>query len=171
MHLVSFYIDSAERTCRTKVLASSAAYADLGVDYRNAENLTLIYWLTLCINPFAFLIHLVRFVNRHHLDSPTWAFACTVTAGLTVSYRYAVLLHPNGMTYLNSGLFLNGDRTNGTCWAYLRASCAFWTAIALLIFHYRLKESVEREIWTQNAIRAVAYAELTTRAFSLQITC
>ena len=63
----------------------------------------------------------------------------------------------NGMTYLNSGLFLNGDRTNGTCWAYLRASCTLWAAIALLVFHNRLHESFQRCIECDR--RSDGYAE------------
>ena len=170
MHLVSFYIDSAERACRTKVLASTTADAYLGIHYRNAENLTLVYWLALSIHPFAILVHLIRLVDRHHLDSSAWTFTCTVATGLAVSKRYAVLLHPNGMTYLYGSLLLYGYRKNSTCRTNIRASRTLWTAIALFVFHNRLHESFQRCIWPQHTIRAVANAKLACCTMLLQVT-
>ena len=115
MHLVPFYVDSAEWTCRTKVFACTTADTDLRVHYWYAENLAFPYRLALCIYPFAFLVHLERLIERHHLDSASWTLACTVTASLAVSKWYAVLLHPNGMTYLNGSFLLNGYRKDRTC--------------------------------------------------------
>ena len=148
MHLMPFHIDSAEWSCRTKVLACATAYADFGIHHWYAESLTFPYWSALCIYPFAFLVHLERLVNRHHLDSTRRTFACTVTARLAVPKRYAVLLNPHRMTNLYCGLLFYGDRFDSTCRTNLRASSTLWSAEAFLIFHYRLQESVERYIRT-----------------------
>ena len=85
MHLMPFYVDSAEWSCRTKVFASATADADLCVHNWYAKNLTLIYRLALCIYPFTFLVHLERLIERHHLYSTCWAFACTIATSLAVS--------------------------------------------------------------------------------------
>ena len=88
MHLVSFYIDSRERTCGTQIFAGATAYAACIIDSRNVGR---------C---------LVVGVAGHHLNGTNRTMAGTVATLHTVGQWYTVLLDPYGMTNLRGGLQL-----------------------------------------------------------------
>ena len=88
MHLVSFYIDSRERTCGTQIFAGATAYAACIIDSRNVGR---------C---------LVVGVAGHHLDGANRTVAGTIAALYPVGQWNTVLLNPYGMTNLCGGLQL-----------------------------------------------------------------
>ena len=90
MHLVSFYIDSRERTCGTQIFAGTTAYTACLVDSRNVGR---------C---------LVVGVAGYHLDGADRTVAGAVAAFHTIGQRNTVFLDPYGMTYLGGCLQLMG---------------------------------------------------------------
>ena len=88
MHLVAFYVDGREGTCRTQVLAGTTAYATVFVDGRYVGR-CLVIW-----------------VAGHHLDGANRTVAGTVATLYTISQWYTVLLNPYSMTNLRGGLQL-----------------------------------------------------------------
>ena len=143
MHLTSLYINGAEWSCGAQILACSAADTHVIVDYRYAQYLTLIDFLTVGIRPVTFCIHLEALVDRHHLYGSCRAVACAVTAGDAVGHGQTVLLYPYGMTYLYGSLLLLCYGTDGTSGTDVSASCALGAAISFLVLHDGLHEVVE----------------------------
>ena len=90
------YINGAERTGRTQILASSASDASLGIDYGN---------------PVTFETVGILF---DHLNGAYGTMTSTVSATHTVGQHNAVFLNPDGMPYLNGRLISIRQRQNRT---------------------------------------------------------
>ena len=111
MHFISFNINSAERSGRAEVLAGTAADAFVLVHGRH--------------------LHLaVRSFIVYHLNGTSGAMTCAIAATDAVGQHHAVLLDPYGMTHMDAGLFLTGNRLDGTGRADLATTGAFGAAIA-----------------------------------------
>ena len=96
VHLMSFNVDCAERTCRTQVLASSAAYATLGVHSRYLRRIG------------------IGAVRRHHRYSTHRTVTGAVATLYAIGQWYAVLLYPHSMAYLYCRLVGSCDRLDGS---------------------------------------------------------
>ena len=94
VHLVSFHVDSGERTCWAEILAGTAAYA------------------ALCVNGWNLRKILVA-VRVNHLYGTCRTVARTVAARYLLLRRYAVLLYPDGMANLRRRLIGEGDELDG----------------------------------------------------------
>ena len=110
-----FYIDSTERTSRAKILACTTADAPLHIDYRNLRRILVFRYAW------------------HHLYGSCRAMACTITTLHAIRQWYAVFLYPHGMPYLNRRFIGLGYWPDSPCRTYLRAFCAFRSAIATLV--------------------------------------
>ena len=120
MSLVSFHINGAEGTCRTKVLACATSYAALGVDNRYIQLL------------------LATVFQGHHLYGSGGTMALAIATRLAVAYGDAVLPDPHGMTYLYGGFLLACNGSYGTCRTNVGTPGTFWAAISTLIGHLGL---------------------------------
>lgn len=81
MYFMTFYIDCAERTCRTQIFARTAADAPFFENGRNQQR---------C---------LVSCNAADHLYSSGRAVSRAVAAGYSVSIHYAVVINDYGMAY------------------------------------------------------------------------
>ena len=155
MVFVTFYIDSAERTCRTQVFASTATDTAFRIDNRDHYGLVL----------FA-----VTAVERNHLYSSDRTMSSTIPAIYSVGKRDAVLFHPYGVAYLYARFFGNGDGAYGSWRAYLRTLGTFGTAISAFVRHFGLHESHQTR-WPQDLIRTSRYAQLACRTMLGYVRC
>ena len=133
MVFVTFYIDSAERTCRTQVFASTATDTAFRIDNRDHYGLVLFA-------VFATSSMAVTAVERNHLYSSDRTMSSTIPAIYSIGKRDAVLFHPHGVAYLYARFFGNGDGAYGPCRAHLRTLGTFGTAVAALVGHFRLHQ-------------------------------
>ena len=150
---MAFYVDGAERACRTQVLTGSTSDALLGVYCRNLERFG------------------IRRVGRNHQNSSCGAMACTVSTCLFVGERDATFFHPYGMAYLDGRLFGFIYQVNGTCRTDFRTFRAFGAAITAFVRCGRLHERVKRRRRTEHFVGADRYAKLASGAMLLHITC
>ena len=109
MHFIPFNINRAEWAGGAEVLAGTAADALVLIDGG----------------------HLMAFVVNH-LDGSRGAMTGAVAARNAIGQNNAVVLHPNGMADMDSGLLLTGNGLDGTSGTNLAASRTFRTAIAAL---------------------------------------
>ena len=136
VNFVPFYINRAERTCRTQVFARSTSDALLGIYRRNLKRLR------------------VRRIGRYHCDGSCRTMAGTVPARLSVGERNATVFHPYGMTDLGGRLLCLVCQMNGIRGAYFRTFRTFGTTIATFVRHYGLHECIERSGRTEHFIGA-----------------
>ena len=115
MTLITLYINSAERTRRTQVLARTTTDAERIVYGRNKARLG------------------IGWIKRHHSDGLCGAVTLAVAAINIVGYNDTVLLHPYSVTNLNRRLFSNGNRLNRASGTHLRTLVTLGTAVALLV--------------------------------------
>ena len=108
MVFVTFYIDRAERTCRTQVFASTATDTAFRIDDRDHYGLVLFA-------VFATSSMAVTAVERNHLYSSDRTMSSTIPAIYSIGKRDAVLFHPHGVAYLYARFFGNGDGAYGPC--------------------------------------------------------
>ena len=142
MGFVTFYIDSAERTCRTQVFASTATDTAFRID--NRDHYGLVLFAVFTTSSMA-----VTAVERNHLYSSDRTMSSTIPAIYSVGKRDAVLFHPYGVAYLYARFFGNGDGAYGSCRAHLRTLGTFGTAISAFVRHFGLHESHQITRWPQ----------------------
>lgn len=108
MFLYSLYKNGTERTCRTYILASTAAHTTLGIHHRyfNSRLLLAIY----------------------HCDGTVGTMTGTVATRHPITRSNAVLCHPHCCAHLYGTLHFTGNRFYGTGGAYLRADVTGRTA-------------------------------------------
>ena len=148
MYLPSFYVDCAERPCRTEVFTGSAADAACFVYGRHHCFSVLAFAFPVALSvPFAVSMSValsasmtlaVAFVfadlaARYHDNGSGRAVACAVAAGYSVSERYAVFPDPYCMSYGYGRFFGWGYLQYRSCRAYFRAFHAFRTAVASFV--------------------------------------
>ena len=109
VHRITLHIDGAEGSCGAEVLAFAAAYTPFRIHHGHLHNPAVNLAL---YHPY-----------RTHR-----AMTRTGTAAVAVGERDAVLLHPHGVTDMESGLLFFGDSLDGTCRAHLAAAGAFGAA-------------------------------------------
>ena len=117
--------------------------------------------------------HLHRAVRTgvvHHLDGSRRAMASAVAARNAVGQDDAVFFHPYGVTSMDGGLFLTGNRLDGTGWTNLAAPCAFGATIAALERHDGLHKMLKIRRRTQHIVRATRNAELASSAMFLHVS-
>lgn len=98
MYFVSFNVDCGERSCRTQVLAGTAAYAPFLIDCRNHQRLRIIRILP------------------YHPDGSARAVTCAVAAADFVSIHDAVVKIYNCVSDLDGRLLLPCYRSDGSGW-------------------------------------------------------
>lgn len=144
MCFVSFYINGAEWTSRTEILALATANTFLNVHHRDAEEVvdsTPIQLIAVGIVPLSIIrILLDALVYRHHLNGLSRTMSSAASALLVLRSRQTVLLHPYSMSNLDGSLLLFGDRFDGTSRADIRTACTLRAAIAVVILHLWLQE-------------------------------
>lgn len=164
MVFVTFYIDRAERTCRTQVFASTATDTAFRIDDRDHYGLVLFA-------VFATSSMAVTAVERNHLYSSDRTMSSTIPAIYSIGKRDAVLFHPHGVAYLYARFFGNGDGAYGPCRAHLRALGTFGTAISAFVRHFGLHESHQITRWPQDLIGTSRYAQLACRTMLGDVRC
>ena len=109
--MISLYIDGAEWSGGTEVLAGAATDATAFVDggYHHGLSVVLVF---------------------HHLDSTGGAVASTVAAADAIGQHHAIVFYPNGMAYMDGSLLFLGDGFDGSAGTHLAATGAFGTAVA-----------------------------------------
>ena len=157
VNLMPHHIDGGERTCRTEILAGSAAYALLGVDGRYHKVLAVIALLA------AASVTVVP-LERHHLYGSGRTMPCAVAALLAVPHRDTVVHHPLRMADLGRGLLGLVNRAYGTGGADLRAFRTLRTAVTPLVGHLRLHHAHQVRSRTQHSVGTHRDAELTSGA-------
>ena len=153
MNFVTFYIDSAERTRRTKVFASTATDTTFGIDYRYLQGLRIVGIL------------------RNHLDSTSRTVTGTVAALLTIAIHDTVFCHPYCMTYLDSGLFFLCNRLDSTCRTYFRTLGTFRTTITTFVGCFRLHEVIQTTRRTEYLVRTCRDTQLASSTMLSQVLC
>ena len=136
MYLPSFYVDCAERPCRTEVFTGSAADAACFVYGRHHCFSVLAFPFPVAFAASMTLAVSVVFADlaaRYHDNGSGRAVACAVAAGYSVSERYAVFPDPYCMSYGYGRFFGWGYLQYRSCRAYFRAFHAFRTAVASFV--------------------------------------
>lgn len=140
-----FYINSTERTCRTKILTGSATDATLHVDSRDFRGLVIIR------------------IRRHHCNGSSRTMTGTVSTIHPVRQRYAVLLNPHGVAYLDRRFIGQTGEMNSIRRTHLGTLGTFRTAIATFIRHLRLHQCHQIAGRTQYLIRTHRHTKLASR--------
>lgn len=153
MHFIPFHVNRAERTCRTKVLASPATDATLHVDSRDLRRIGIA-----CI-------------RRYHLNGSRRAMPGTVAAFHTIGQRHAVLPYPYGMTYLRGGFIRYGYRTYRSGWAYFAAFRTLRSAVTTLITHFRLHQPRQISGRAKHLVGAGRHTELAGSTMLCEMPC
>lgn len=153
MYFVAFYMDGAERLCRTEVLACSATDASAHIYGRELESV------------------LVVLVDWHHENGSRRTVAGTVAAFHFIRKDDAVLLRPDGMTNLDCRFVFLLDRLDGTGRTNLAASVALWSAVSTLIRKGWLHQMHQVSRWSEHIVRAFCHAELAGSAMLRHILC
>ena len=145
-------VNGAERACRTKVFASSAADAALDVHDGN----------------FGRIRH--SGIGSYHDDRARRTMAGAVAAFHAVCQRNAVFPDPYGMTYLDGRLVCRRDFQNRARRTYFRTFRTFGPAVAELVRGYGLHERRQRGRRAQHARRTHRHAKLAARAVRGHVT-
>lgn len=153
MHFIPFHVNRAERTCRTKVLASPATDATLHIDSRDLRRIGIA-----CI-------------RRYHLNGSRRAMPGTVAAFHTIGQRHAVLPYPYGMTYLRGGFIRYGYRAYRSGWAYFAAFRTLRSAVTTLITHFRLHQPRQISGRAKHLVGAGRHTELAGGAMPGEVPC
>lgn len=143
MDLKSLYMNGRLRFGRTEILAGSATDTALLVDRR--------YVAGMCIFR----------VQTNHLDGPGRTLAGAIATADIVGELHTTLSVNHGTTNLNGGFLLLFYLEYGIVGANLGALGALRTAIAPLVGHLRLHETLQRGGRTKHIVRTHAHAELT----------
>ena len=141
MRFMSFYINGAEWTSRTEVLALATTDTFLFVHHRNHQQVAWLYAVALRIIPL--LVVRILFdvlVKRHHLNRLGRAMGSTTATPLSLSHRQAIPLHPYGMSNLDGSFLFLGDGSDGSSGAYICTACTLRSAVASGVIHSRLQE-------------------------------
>ena len=173
MLFVPFYVNGAEWASGTKVFALATANTLLHVHHRDAEqgvDSTPIQFITLGIIPLLiFWVLLDALIERHHLNGLCRTMSGTAAAPLFLRGGQTVLLYPNGMAYLDGGLFLLCNRLDGPSRTNVCTTSTLGTAIALVVLHRWLEEVVEVIRRPQHPIRTVGNTELAGCAARVEV--
>ena len=140
---MTFNINSAERTHRTKILTRTATDATLSIDRRHL-------WRSRVFR-----------LQSYHGYGAYRTVTRTVAAGCTVDGGKTVFAYPHRMAHLHGTLLGGIERQNSSYRTHLRTIGALRTTITALVAHLRLHESTGFNRWTQCTLGAFAYTQLT----------
>ena len=166
---MSLHADGTDGIARTEVFTGTTAYALLLVHHRNQQCLFVWNLLVVGIQP-ASAFPMNSLLQGYHLYGLGRTLACTQPTGLAITHRDTQLTGPHSMSHLYGCSFLYSNRMQGTGGAHLAAAVAFGAAIATLIAHLGLHESVQTVAGPQYVIGATVDAQLACRTMSAKIT-
>lgn len=153
MHFIPFHVNRAERTCRTKVLASPATDTPLHIDGRNFER-----------------IGIAR-IRRYHLYGSCRTMAGAVATFHTIGQRHTILFHPYSVAYLRGGFIRCGYRAYRSSWAYFAAFRTLQSAVTALVTHFRLHQSCQVGGRAKHPVRTYRHTELAGGAMPGEVAC
>lgn len=142
MPFMSFNVDGTERSCRTKILASSTTDATLSIHHGDSRR----------------ILH-IR-IGRDHLYGSCRTMPGAVAAIHPVCQRDAVLLYPHGMTDLDGRFVCCRDFQDSTSRTDFRTLRAFRAAITSFVGSLRLHQCFQFHRGTEHTVRTDRYAKL-----------